>query len=147
KASERSGARAVIEAVLESLLDVQVTALTLEQLGKAINGYRRKRARDGKSTANGQAARARAYLMPVFDWASGRKSFSKVGAARVPRLEVVSLEQIHDPSTHDPTIKGDRERVLTEEELRKILPWCQRRSKIGPSGGAKQGHFGLWREG
>lgn len=123
KNSERSGARAVIEAVLERLLDEQVTGLTLEQLGKAVNGYRPKRARGGKSTANGQASRARAYLMPVFDWAAGRKSFAKVGAARDPRLDVVSLEQIHDPSTQDPTIKGDRERVLTEEELRKVLPW------------------------
>lgn len=123
KASLRSGARAVIESVLEHLLDGRVTDLKLEQFGKAINEYRPKRALKGKSTANGQASRARAYLMPVLDWASGRKSFSKIGAGRVPRLDVVSLDQIHDPSKLDPTIKGDRDRVLTEVELRKILPW------------------------
>ena len=123
KRSERSGARAVIESVLERLLDDQVTDFTLEELGRAINGYRPKRALNGKSTANGQASRARAYLMPVLDWASGRKSFSKVGAGRVPRLDVVSLDQIHDPAVQDPTIKGDRDRVLSEDELRRILPW------------------------
>lgn len=123
KKSTRSRARAVIEAVLDKLLTISVADLTLEQLGSAINGYKPKQPINGKKTANGQASRARAYLMPVLDWAAGRKAFSKIGAGRTVTLNVISLEQIHDPASKDPSISGDRERVLTEDELRRILPW------------------------
>ena len=121
--SERSGARQVIERVFAKLLDRDVTDTTDEEFAHAAVGYKRVRPTDGKTTANGQASRARAYLSPVLDWAAGRKSYARIGASRSPRLDVASLATTHDPATDDPTITGTRKRVLTEAELKAILPW------------------------
>lgn len=121
--STRSGARQVIEGVYKDLLDRHVVTITDEELAHAALGYKRVRPSAGKVTANGQAARARGYLGPVLDWAAGRKGFSKIGASRSPRLEVANLATTHDPSADDPTITGKRKRVLSEAELRTILPF------------------------
>jgi hypothetical protein len=94
--SERSGARQVIERVFAPLLEKPIIKITDVDFAKAITGYRRLRQSDGRPTANGQASRARAYLSPVLDWAAGRRSFSKIGAARLPRLPVASLSTTHD---------------------------------------------------
>lgn len=120
--SLRSGALQVIERVYADLLNRDATAITDEEFALTALGYKRVRQDDGKKTANGQASRARGYLGPVLDWAAGRKGFSKIGAARSPRLEVISLATTHDPATDDPTITGKRKRVLSEPELKAILP-------------------------
>ena len=85
KSSVRSNARGVIEAVLKDLLEHRVSDISIEQFATAINAYEPMRPINGKSTANGQASRARSYLMPVFNWAAGRRSFSKAGAGRTPK--------------------------------------------------------------
>ena len=121
--SDRSGARQVIERVFAKLLDRDVTDTSDEDFAHTALGYKRVRPTDGKTTANGQASRARAYLSPVLDWAAGRKGFARIGASRSPRLDVASLATTHDPATDDPTITGTRKRVLTEAELKAILPW------------------------
>jgi integrase len=120
--SSRSGARQAIDRVYAGLLDRAVIGITDEELARAALNYKRVKPVEGKSTANGQASRARGYLGPVLDWAAGRKSYSKIGAARSPRLEVASLATTHDPAADDPTITGKRTRVLTEAELRAVLP-------------------------
>lgn len=120
--TERSQAGRVIERVFASMLDKDVTSITEEEFGQSIMSYRRVRQSDGKQTANGQVSKARLYLGPVLDWAAGRKSYAKIGAARMPRLDVVTLANTHDPSIDDPTISGSRDRVLKEDELRSILP-------------------------
>lgn len=118
----RSGARQAIERVYERLLDRDITALTDEEFAHAALSYKRVRPETDKTTANGQASRARGYLGPVLDWAAGRKGYSKIGASRSPRLAVVSLATTHDPAADDPTITGKRKRVLSEAELKAILP-------------------------
>ena len=120
--TERSGARQVIERVYALLLDRPISKITDEDFARAVTSYKRLRPIDGRLTANGQASRARAYLSPVLDWAAGRKSFSKIGASRSPRLAVASLSTTHDPATDDPTIVGKRTRVLAEAELAAVLP-------------------------
>ena len=120
--SERSGARQVIEKVYAPLLDSPVTKISDEDFAKAVTSYQRVRQTDGHRNANGQASRARAYLGPVLDWVAGRKSFQKLGASRIQRLPVASLATTHDPASDDPTITGKRDRVLTEGELRAVLP-------------------------
>lgn len=121
--SSRSGARQAIERVYGNLLDRDVLTITVEEFAHAPLDYKRVKPVDGVQTANGQASRARGYLGPVLDWAAGRKGYSKIGASRSPRLEVASLATTHDPATDDPTITGKRKRVLTEAELKAILPF------------------------
>lgn len=120
--STRSGALQVIERVYANLLDKDVTKISDAEFAQAALSYRRVRPDNGRTTANGQASRARSYLGPVLDWAAGRKAFSKIGASRSPQLTVVSLATTHDPATDDPTITGKRDRVLSEAELKAILP-------------------------
>lgn len=117
-----SGARQAIERVYAKLLARDATSITDEEFAHAALDYKRVKPVDGKTTANGQASRARGYLGPVLDWAAGRKGYSKIGAARSPRLQVASLATTHDPAADDPTITGKRTRVLTEAELKAILP-------------------------
>ena len=123
--SERSGARQVIERVYANLLAKDVVEVTDEDFAHAVLSYRRVNPSNGKATANGQASRARGYLGPVLDWAAGRRSYSKIGASRMPRLNVANLATTHDPAAADPTITGKRNRVLTEAELRAVLPLLQ----------------------
>ncbi|WP_417271108.1 tyrosine-type recombinase/integrase [Celeribacter sp.] len=123
--TKRTQAGRVVERVFEELLDFPATAVKVEQFAKCVNTYKPVRRNSEKKTANGQASKARLYLSPVLDWAAGRKSYAKIGACREPKLEVASLETVHDPASDDPTITGMRERVLTAEELEHILPWLK----------------------
>jgi integrase len=58
----------------------------------------------------------------VFDWASGRGKFARLGAGREPPLPVLDVRTTFDPAREDPTIRGERDRVLSEEELGRLLP-------------------------
>lgn len=120
--SQRSQAGRVIERVFAGLLDRDVTTLTESDFARAMDAYRPAR-ETGKTRANGQVSRARAYLGPVLDWAAGRRSFRKIGAGRDPHLEVAGLDQTADPATDDPTITGKRDRVLSPDELKSVLPF------------------------
>ena len=60
--------------------------------------------------------------MPVLDWAAGRRSYAKIGASRDPKLAVVSLADLHDPASNVDSIMGKRDRVLTQAELKAVLP-------------------------
>jgi integrase len=120
--TERTQAGRVVELVFQPLLDRPVTTITEEEFATCVNKYTPVRANAEKKTANGQASKARAYLAPVLDWAAGRKSHAKLGAGREPKLDVAGLDNVHDPAVNDPTIKGKRDRVLTQEELERILP-------------------------
>ncbi|MCW1918024.1 integrase family protein [Rhodobacter sp. KR11] len=121
--STKGEARMAIERVFAGLLAKDVTKLTEEDFAKVTSSYKRVKSDGTKLTANGQVSRARAYLGPVLDWAAGRKGFAKLGASRVPRIAVANLEQVHDPALDDPTITGKRDRILTEVELRAIVPF------------------------
>lgn len=119
--STRGNARRCIEAVFTSFLDLPVTAIVAADLADAMTGHRRKRPGE-KTTANGQVSRARAYLAPVLDWTAGRGRFAKHGASREPKFEVADIRQTFDPARDDPTITGERDRVLSENELAALLP-------------------------
>ena len=118
----RSSARQVIERVYLKLLNRNVAEITDEEFAQAQLVYKRVKQTPDKTTANGQASQARAYLSPVLDWASGRKRFAKIGASRFPKIITANLATTHDPATDDPTITGKRNRLLTEAELKSILP-------------------------
>lgn len=119
----KGGARLVIEGVYASLLDRDVTAIKVEEFAQVALCYKRVKPSKTKTTANGQVSRARGYLGPVLDWASGNKKYAKIGASRSPMLIVANLANTHDPATDDPTITGKRKRVLSEAELRAVLPF------------------------
>jgi integrase len=121
--SERSPALRSIEGVFAPLLDRPADQITSAELAQAMAGYeRRGRGASPKTTANGTVSRARAYLAPVLDWAAGRGRFSRHGAGRQPPLAVADVRTTFDPAREDPTIRGERDRVLSEEELGRILP-------------------------
>ncbi|MBL3705978.1 tyrosine-type recombinase/integrase [Sulfitobacter sp. BDSS02] len=124
KTSDASTARQVITTVFGPVLHRPAVELTAEKASALVQSYKPKsKARTGKSTANGQASKALSYLRSVFNWASNRTPrFQKIGAGRTPALAVADLSVIHDPSIDDPTITGERDRVLSVEELRCILP-------------------------
>lgn len=58
----------------------------------------------------------------MFDWAANRKRFGKAGGGRDGALDVVDLVDTFDPATRNDRISGERDRVLSEDELRAILP-------------------------
>ena len=78
--------------------------------------------KSGKVKANGQVSRARAYLMPVFDWCAHRNKFAKVGFGRSVKLDVVDLHDTYDPSSDNDDIVGIQGRALDDVELGLILP-------------------------
>ena len=119
----KGGARLVIEGVYASLLDRDVTAIKVEEFAQVALCYKQVKPSKTKTTANGQVSRARGYIGPVLDWASGNKKYAKIGASRSPMLIVANLANTHDPATDDPTITGKRKRVLSEAELRAVLPF------------------------
>lgn len=121
----RTQAGRVVERVFANLLDRPVNTISIEEFARCVNGYQAVKRVGARKTANGQASKARLYLSPVLDWAAGRKTYSKLGSSRVPLLEVVSLENIHDPASNDPKIAGKRDRVLKQEELQAILPFLK----------------------
>lgn len=119
--AKRSHARQVIENVFRDLIAVPVEQISLSDLSHAMNSYKPIRDKE-KTSSSGQVSRARAYLSPVLNWTANRKNFSRVGAGRPTILNVVDVSQTHDPAKSDPSISGERDRVLTEAELRAILP-------------------------
>lgn len=120
--TDRSLARRCIEAVFAPILDEPATKLKLDDFARCIGSYKRKRPDGGITTANGQVSRARAYLIGVLDWAGNRKRFGKAGGGRDGVLDVVDLVDTFDPATRDARISGERDRVLSEDELGAILP-------------------------
>ncbi len=112
----------VIRCVFGRLGNVRISEITNHDLAAVMQSYRRVGRTGTKPTANGQAARARSYLMPVLDWAAGRGKFRKVGAGRVPSVSTPDLHEVYDPSADDPSITGSRDRVLDGDEIRRILP-------------------------
>lgn len=120
--TKRSEARIRIETVFSALLERPAEDLTEGEFAKEINGYKRAKPIGAKTTANGQVSRARAYLMPVLDWAAGRRRFAKIGSSRQPNLKLAELHDVIDPSTNDHSIKGERDRVLDQDELQSVLP-------------------------
>lgn len=119
---KKAEARAAIENVFGPLLTRPLTKLSTDDCAKAVKNYKSKKSRCGKTTANGAAARALAYLKPVFDWAAGRGTFVKKGAGREPKLDMPDLVSIQDPSLDDPTLEFQRERVLSQAELLAAMP-------------------------
>lgn len=123
KISDASTARQVIMAVFAPELHRPAVELSAEKASTLIRAYTPKsKAKTGKTTANGQTAKALMYLRTVFNWASHRTPrFQKIGAGRSPALPVADLSVIQDPSIDDPMITGERDRVLTVGELRSLL--------------------------
>lgn len=124
KTNDASTARQVITTVFGPVLHRPAVELTAEKASALIQSYKPKsKSRTGKKTANGQASKALSYLRTVFNWASNRTPrFQKIGAGRFPALSLADLSVMHDPSIDDPTITGERDRVLSVGELRCILP-------------------------
>lgn len=120
--SRRSNARGCIETVFAGLLDKDVAGLALADFAKSMAGYKPARPTKEKTTSNGQVSRARAYLIPVLDWAAARGAFRQVGASRPETVAAPDLRGSFDPARHDPTILGERDRLLDERELAAILP-------------------------
>jgi integrase len=118
-----SPALRTIEAVFAPLLERPVDQITGAEIAQVMAGYQRQgRGTSEKTTANGTVSRARAYLAPVLDWAAGRGKFARLGAGREPPLPVVDVRTTFDPACEDPTIRGERDRVLSEEEVGRLLP-------------------------
>ncbi|MCL3881899.1 integrase family protein [Marivita sp. GX14005] len=114
-----SEARRRIERVFQPHLMTQVTEISLDDLAHTMTIYV---PRSGKGTANGQVARARSYLMTMFDWAAHRNKFKQIGLGRRPKLDVVDVRQTYDPSVEDHSITGERDRALDHLELARVLP-------------------------
>lgn len=125
KTSDASTARQVISTVFGEMLHRPARELTVEKASELAHSYKPKsKSRTGKTSANGQAAKALAYLRTVFNWASHRTPrFVKVGAGRKPQLLLVDLLAVQDPSIDDPKITGERDRVLSVAELRCLLQY------------------------
>lgn len=125
KTSDASTARQVITTVFGEMLHRPARELMVEKASELIHSYKPKsRSRTGKASANGQAAKALAYLRTVFNWASHRTPrFSKIGAGRKPQLLLADLLTVQDPSLDDPKITGERDRVLSVAELRCLLQY------------------------
>ncbi|MCX7299104.1 MAG: tyrosine-type recombinase/integrase [Rhodobacterales bacterium] len=121
--SVRSVARRCVEIVFAGLLSRHVDDVTPEDIASAMQSY--VPARKGKSTANGQVSRARSYLGPALDWTSGRGRFSRLGSARLEQIPVVDTRTTFDPAREDPQITGERDRILSEDELRRVLPFLK----------------------
>ncbi|MGJ8547635.1 MAG: tyrosine-type recombinase/integrase [Sulfitobacter sp.] len=123
KESDASTARQVISTVFCKMLQRPARELTIEKASELVHTYTPKsKDRTGKTSANGQASKALAYLRTVFNWASHRTPrFVKVGAGRIPQLLLADLSTIQDPAIDDPMITGGRDRVLSVAELRCVL--------------------------
>ncbi|MEI4486669.1 integrase family protein [Frigidibacter sp. MR17.14] len=115
-----SEARKRIRTVFSGLLDVRITEIPDDDFADAMLNYVPK---SGAVKANGQISKARAYLMPVLDWAAGRGKFRVAGRRRRPTLDVADIRDTIDPATDDEEITGKRERVLLADELSAVLPF------------------------
>lgn len=114
-----SEARKRIQTVFSGLLDLRATEIPDEDFADAMLTYVPK---SGAEKANGQVSKARAYLMPLLDWAAGRGKFRAAGRRRRPTLEVADIRDTFDPASDDEEISGKRNRVLDTNELSAVLP-------------------------
>lgn len=114
-----SEARKRIQTVFSGLLNRRVTEIPDDDFADAMLNYVPL---SGAPKANGQVSKGRAYLMPVMDWAAGRGKFRVAGKRRRPVLDVVDIRDTMDPASDDEEITGKRDRVLSPDELRSILP-------------------------
>lgn len=114
-----SEARKRITAVFSGLLDVRVTEIPDDDYADAMLACEPK---SGASRANGQVSKARAYLMPVLDWAAGRGRFRVAGKRRRPVLDVADIRDTLDPASDDEEITGTRDRALRVDELKRTWP-------------------------
>lgn len=121
--SKASQARQTIGNVFRALLPKKISTISEEDLAAQMIAYRRKGRTGTTKSANGQVSHARAYLMPPLNWASGRGKFKKLGAGRPVIVDAPDLSRVFDPAVSDPSITGKRDRVLSDEEVEKILPW------------------------
>ena len=115
----KSEAERRIFSVFNPLLDLRAIEITPDDLAVAMRSYSPP---SGKPTANRQCSRARAYLLPVFDWAAGREKFRVSGLKRLPVLNVPDMRDTADPASDAPSITGKRNRALRREEIEKVLP-------------------------
>lgn len=99
--------------------DARISEMGLAKLARSMNTHLPE---TGKTSANGQVSKARAYPMPVLDWCSHRNRFNKIGLGRSVRLDVADLRQTHDPANDNNEITGFRDRALDHHELARILP-------------------------
>lgn len=114
-----SEARKRIQTVFSGLLARRVTEIPDDDFADAMLNYVPL---SGAPKANGQVSKGRAYLMPVMDWAAGRGKFRAAGKRRRPVLDVVDIRDTMDPASDDEEITGKRDRALSVDELRSILP-------------------------
>ncbi|UFM66773.1 integrase family protein [Paracoccus sp. MA] len=114
-----SEARKRIRTVFSGLLGTRVSEIPDEDFADAMLTYEPK---SGAVTANGQVSKARAYLMPVLDWAAGRGRFRVAGKRRRPSLDVADIKDTLDPAADDEEISGTRDRALSVDEIKKIWP-------------------------
>jgi hypothetical protein len=82
---------------------------------------RRGRGASEKTTANGTVSRARAYLAPCSTGPQAGPLLAPRCRTRAPARGGGRAHH-YDPAREDPTIRGERDRVLTEEELGRLLP-------------------------
>lgn len=115
-------ARSAIENIFSSILDKPLDRLTVSDVSRAVKTYKPLRPKSRKGTANGAVSRALSYLKAVFNWAACRGRFAMEGAGRDPKVDVVDVATVYDPSLDDPTIEGVRERLLNQKELERVLP-------------------------
>lgn len=114
-----SEARKRVQTVFSGLLARRVTEIPDDDFADAMLNYVPL---SGAPKANGQVSKGRAYLMPVMDWAAGRGKFRVAGKRRRPVLDVVDIRDTMDPASDDEEITGKRDRALSVDELRSILP-------------------------
>lgn len=128
-----SQARQTIITVFDGLLSKKISTVSEEDLAVHMAAYRRQGRTGTTKSANGQVSHARAYLMPPLDWASGRRSFNKLGAGRPVIVDAPDLSRVFDPAVSDPSITGKRNRVLSDKEIGQVLPWLTwpARSELG----------------
>ena len=121
KNNRSSTAERVISCVFRHLFDRPVETITDAEVSDAMLHYKPV-GRSGKKSANGQVARARAYLKTALDWCAARGMHRQRGNHRQEILDVIDLGLHRDPSVDDPAIPGERLRVLNRKELEKVLP-------------------------
>ena len=111
-----------IRNVFAPLLQMPLSRITTQIISDTVRNYTPVRPVKGKTTANGAASRALAYLTTVYNWGAGRGTYKKRGAGRHPALRLPDLSEVQDPSAFDDTIEGKRERVLSRKEFEAVLP-------------------------
>lgn len=79
--------------VFAPLLQMPHSRITTRVISDTVRNYTPVRPAKGKTTANGSAARALAYLSTVFNWGAARGAYKKQGAGRNPALHLAAQHQ------------------------------------------------------